>query len=272
MTSGELFLKAWEWEPSIVIGCALLMLGYLFATKWRFSRRTIYFGLGVVLLLLTLCGPLDVLGDNYLFSAHMAEHMMLELAIPPLWLIGIPLWLAQQAMGHSWIARVEQVLGTPTLAWFLGIGTLWIWHLPLFYNAALANEHIHIMQHLSFLVTATIFWWPILAPRIYRRLTAFWSIIYLFLAAVANGILGALLTFAPVGFYPYYVHPRDELGALSLIRDGWGLTPAADQQVGGLIMWIGGAVIFLWAIMAVYARWFTQEKNWPEAGRAASTV
>ena len=264
MTTGQLLLKAWDWEASIVIGCVFLLFAYLVVTRWRFSRRTIYYGLGVVILLLTLCGPLDVLADNYLFSAHMVEHLILELVVPPLLLIGIPVALIRQALRHRLIARTERILGTPALAWLLGIGTLWIWHLPILYNAALADENIHILQHLSFLVTATIFWWVVLAPFEYRRLSAFPEIFYLFFAAVANGILGALLTFAPVGFYPMYEHPEDPLGALSLIRNGWQLSPQGDQQLGGLLMWVGGGIVFLWAIMAVYSRWFRRAEELQE--------
>jgi hypothetical protein len=71
-----------------------------------------------------------------------------------------------------------------------------------------------------------------------------------------------LLTFAPVGLYPHYVHPEDAIGALHLIRDGWGMTVRGDQQLGGLFMWVIGGAIFLWAVLMVYTRWYRGNEGW----------
>ena len=256
MTTIAFLETAWEWYPSIVIGCFLLMAAYLFAMRFKWSRRTLYFALGNLALLVTLCGPLDALSDDYLFSAHMLEHLILELVVAPLLLLGLPLWLMRKILAYPRVAAIERLLGKPPLAWFLGIGILWAWHLPLLYNAALADERLHIFQHITFLVSATIFWWPLLAPAGLRRLSTLPAIFYLYLAAIANSILGALLTFAPPGLYPRYLHPEDEFGILSLIRNGWGLSPQGDQQLGGLFMWVIGGAIFLWAILMVYTRWY----------------
>jgi cytochrome c oxidase assembly factor CtaG len=272
MTTGKFLQIAWEWHPSVIIGCVLLMLGYLLATRFALSRRTTYFAIGNIILLLTLCGPLDVLADNYLFSAHMFEHLLLELVVAPLMLLGLPSWFVRKILEIPWVAKMERVLGMPALAWSLGIGVLWAWHLPALYNAALADERLHIFQHLTFLVSATIFWWPVLAPAGYRRLSTLPAMFYLYLGAIGNSILGALLTFAPLGLYPLYLHPDNELGALSLVREEWGLTPKGDQQLGGLLMWVFGGAIFLWAILAVYARWYRGNEGWlgssnvPQAG------
>jgi cytochrome c oxidase assembly factor CtaG len=272
MTTWELLKVAWEWYPSIVIGCVLLMLGYLLITHFEMSRRTLYFALGDLTLLLVLCGPLDALADNYLFSAHMLEHLFLELVVAPLLLLGLPVWFIRKALAMPWINKVEHVLGTPLLAWFLGIGTLWLWHLPVLYNGALANERLHAFQHLTFLVTATIFWWPVLAPQGYRRLATLPAILYLYMGAVFNSLLGALLTFAPIGLFPHYLHPEDELGALSLIRNGWGLSVKGDQQLGGLFMWVLGGGIFLWAILWVFARWYRGNEGWYRSPQMAQAI
>ena len=79
--------------------------------------------------------------------------------------------------------------------------------------------------------------------------------LYLFGAAVASSLLGILLTFAAPGLYPAYLHPADARGLLPLIREGWGLSAAADQQLGGLIMWVPGGLVYLAAIIATFARW-----------------
>ncbi|MGD8922759.1 MAG: cytochrome c oxidase assembly protein [Candidatus Zixiibacteriota bacterium] len=272
MSTWDLFAQAWEWHISIIVGCIALLVGYLYFAGFRLDRRTFYFILGDVILLFTLVGPLDVLGDDYLFSAHMLEHLVLELVVPPLLLFGLSPRLARKMLSWRPAAAVERVLGTPLLAWFLGIGTLWLWHFPALYNLALAHENIHIIQHLSFLVTATVFWWPILAPEGYRRLTGMRGVFYLYFAALANGTLGALLTFAPVGFYPHYLHPADELGALSLIRNGWGFSPSMDQQLGGLFMWVMGGTIFLWAVLLTFSRWFLKREGSRPSVHASETA
>lgn len=160
------------------------------------------------------------------------------------------------------------------MAWALGVGTLWVWHLPVLYNATLANENVHIFEHLTFLVTGTILWWPVFSP-FEGRLAPLAGLVYLFLAALANGLLGAIFTLASTPFYSAYLHPTDELHALSFLRQNWGLTPLADQQLGGAFMWVLGSLIFLGAILMVVARWYHQadtETQGEQASGVAPTV
>jgi putative membrane protein len=210
---------------------------------------------GVAWLLLALVSPIDVLGDEYLFSAHMLQHLLLVLVVPPMLLLGLPAEVIRRALGIRIVARVESVLGHPAVAWVLAAAVLWVWHLPALYDAALADENVHIVQHLMFLVTATAFWWPILTPLEKRRLGPGAAMAYLLAAGAASSLLGVILTFAPAGLYPAYLQPEDELGLLSLIRQEWGLSAAADQQLGGLLMWVPGGIAYLLAIFAVFARW-----------------
>lgn len=265
MTTGRLFAIAWEWDPSVLLGCAGLLAAYLAVVRWRPPRKAFYYFAGVVVLLLTLEGPLDVLGDDYLFSAHMAEHLILILIVPPLLLLGLPETPLRGVLQRPLFAALERVLSLPLVAWMSCIVTLWLWHLPVLYNLTLASETVHIFEHLSFLVSATIFWWPVLTPLHELRMAPLPAVAYLYTAALANTVLGVLLTFAPIGLYPAYLHPDDELGALHLIRDVWGLGPQADQQLGGLLMWLGGMVAFLWAVMAMLARWYAMARI-PEGG------
>ena len=90
MTNGQLLAEAWDFEPAVILGSAALFLAYLWVVRFRMNRKTALFGSGVLLMLLTLIGPLDFLGDRYLFSAHMMEHILLYLAVPPLLLLGLP--------------------------------------------------------------------------------------------------------------------------------------------------------------------------------------
>jgi putative membrane protein len=217
--------------------------------------------LGIVVLMLSLESPLDALGDDYLFSAHMAQHLLLILIVPPMLLLGLSERTTRIWLHHSLIARADRTLGNPWLAWFAAIGVMTLWHVPVLYNYALAHEGVHVFQHISFLVTATMFWWPVLHPLAEQRLETGFAVLYLFAAAAENSVLGIILTFMPVGHYPAYLHPYDEYGALTLIRNVWGLSAADDQRLGGLLMWIPGCSVYFIAILALLAKWYATPEN-----------
>jgi putative membrane protein len=256
MTMSHFWLTAWDWEPSIVAGCAALLAVYALAARFKFSKRAILYAAGVLVLLLTLVSPLDALSDIYSFSFHMVQHMLLILAVPPLLLLGIPKEMAGRALSFPWVRRAEAILSRPVLAWSIGVGVLWLWHWPPIYNAALASEPIHIIEHLSFLTASTIFWWPVIAPLEELRLRPLAAVVYLFGACSAHTVLAILLTFAPLGHYPAYMNPADPYGILPILRGDWGLTPLADQQWGGLLMWIPACLVYLSFILATLARWY----------------
>lgn len=233
---------SWDWEPSVVIGCAALAIGYLALVRKHGFRRVPWFLAGVLLLLLDLVSPLDTLADRYLFSAHVVQHFLLALVIPPLLLLGTPRF----DLGR--LNKLERAIGQPPVSWLLGVGAMLAWHIPVLFNAALANDGLHIFQHLSFLVTGTIFWWPILAPLEDRHLSALAAVSYLFSACVCCSLLGAFLTFAPVGLYPTYA------GYM-------GLDAKSDQQLGGLLMWVPGCFVYLSGILATAMRWYAKERT-----------
>jgi cytochrome c oxidase assembly factor CtaG len=246
---------AWDPDPSIIAGCAALAIAYALACRGDFSRAG-WFLLGDLVMLLALISPLDVLADDYLFSAHMLQHMLLVLAVPPLLILGIPRQFARSVVRVHGLGATERALEGPLVAWTLGMAALWIWHLPRLYDATLASEALHIFEHLTFLVTATIFWWPILAPLDDSRMNHGAAFAYLGAAMLSTTVLGIIITFAPVGVYTAYLHPHDSLGILDGLRHWWGLTTEADQQLGGLLMWVPGGLVYLCAIMAVLARWY----------------
>jgi cytochrome c oxidase assembly factor CtaG len=258
MTVWHVLWATWTWEPSVAIGCAALAGGYVGLAGRAAPRRTAWFLAGAAVLLLALDSPLDGLGDRYLFSAHMLQHMLLVLVVPPLLILGTPPEWARTALRVPVFRRAERVLRHPALAWTLGIGTMCAWHLPVLYEAALANGSVHVAQHLSFLVTSTMFWWPVCAPLPESRMPALGAVLYLLAAALASSGLGIVLTFAPPGLYPAYLHPADALGLLPTIRDVWGIQPSVDQQLGGLLMWVPGGLGYLCAILATLMRWYRE--------------
>ena len=258
MTTGGFIFSAWDFDPSIVIGCAALLAAYLVANRGDYSRLS-WFIAGIVVMFLALVSPLDALADNYLFSAHMVQHMLLILVVPPLLILGLPASAVKRALQVTGVAGMERILAQPIIAWTIGVATEWVWHWPPLYNAALASEGVHVVEHLTFLVSATIFWWPIFAPLARCRLAPVAALLYLAAGAVACSLLGILLTFASPGLYPAYLNPNDVFGILGTIRDGWGITPAIDQQLGGLLMWVPGGAVFLIALLVVMARWYSED-------------
>jgi putative membrane protein len=124
------------------------------------------------------------------------------------------------------------------------------------FNAALSNDGLHVFQHLSFLVTGTVFWWPILSPLEERRIAPLAAVSYLFSACISCSLLGAALTFAQPGLYPAYLNPPDSLGILRQLRGEWGLDPRNDQQLGGMLMWVPGCFVYLSGILSTVARWY----------------
>ena len=259
---------AWSLQPSILVGCVGLIIGYLALVAHPLHLEEEAGGQGVDMvaagcflggvnvLLLSLISPLDVLSDRYLFSAHMLQHMLLVMLVPPLLLWGLPAPLVRRLLAFAPLAWLERIVRHPVLAWSASMVTLWVWHLPALYNWALANEPVHAVEHLTFLATAVVFWWPVLAPVEGARLGPMACVTYLFLGAVVSGLLGIVLTFADPSLYPVYTGTVDPLGLLPLLRESWGITPAFDQQMGGLLMWVFGSLVFLLFILRSVIDWY----------------
>jgi len=260
MTAAQRLLAAWDGEPSVVAGCVVLAGAYAIWARGRGVRSMYFFG-GVLLLMLALVSPLDALGDEYLFSAHVVQHFLLGLVVPPMLVLGMPAEAIEKMLRNPAAAAVERRLARPALAWTLGTGVMIFWHVPALFNRALANEGLHVTQHLSFLALGTIFWWPVLHPLKPRRLAAAYAVPYLFGACVCCSLLGAWLAFSPLEAYPAYLHPADSLGVLGLLRDHWGLTARSDRELGGMLMWVPGCFVYLTAILTTVARWFGAERE-----------
>lgn len=210
------------------------------------------FAAGWLALVAALVSPLDSLGTR-LFSAHMVQHEVLMLVAAPLLVLGRPLaawtWAFPPGLRHRlgratrWplLALAWAALTASVSAWSLHALALWAWHVPALFEAALHSEGLHIFQHASFLGTALLFWWAVLGPAGPRR---GFAIAYLFTTMMHTGALGALLTFAPTPWYPSY----------AATAGAFGLDPLADQQLGGLVMWVPGGLAYLVAGLAMMAR------------------
>src|SRR5450432_2107514 len=257
------WLTQWNPAPSIYIGIALLIALYLYAVgplrkKYQLAdsvkrSQIILFIVSMLVMFLALASPLDELGDEYLFSAHMVLHLLITLVAPPLLLLGTPGWLLQPLLRNRVLLGIGKILTHPFVAFFLFNMNFWLWHAPSLYNATLSNENLHIFEHLLFIVTAVIYWWPILSPaKELPRLSLGGQVLYLFLSGMPSVALGAGLTFIPPLYSPYIQQP---------IR-AWGISPVTDQQLGGLIMWVPVNIIVIVIVSILFIRWMqAQDEN-----------
>lgn len=262
---------AWNFDPAILIGLALQAGAYLACVgplRSRFPEsepvspaRIQTFLLGSLVLFIALCSPIETLGDGYLLSAHMIQHMLMTLIAPPLLLIGTPRWLLKPLLRVPLALPVGRLLTHPIVAFASYNLVFSIWHVPAYYEATLRSTPIHIVEHIMFFGTAVLTWWPIFSPLDQLpRLPDPAQCLYLFVESLPPTILGALITFAGV-LYPTYARaPRV-----------WGISPELDQQAAGLLMWIPGSLVFLTVLTVVFFRWFNENDYEPsyDARRAA---
>jgi putative membrane protein len=256
MTTKQFIISAWNWNPWVIAICAATIIIYCarhrslnrLKTGWLLAATAIFF--------LTLASPIDTLADGYLFSAHMLQHLLLLLIVPPLILLSLTPKTVPDCLQNGRWQWANKILRQPMATWLLGVGGMWIWHAPALCNAAVTNVWIHRLQYVSLLLMGFAFWWPILGPWTRQRLSPLAGIVYLFSACIGCTILGIIITFAPVEVCSIYLHPMDRLGILPLIQDQWGLTPAKDQQLGGLLMWVPACLIYFSGILGLLARWY----------------
>lgn len=206
---------------------------------------------GLALLFLSLNGPLHDLSDTYLFSAHMVQHLLLTMVVVPLLIIGTPGWMLRPALRSPMVARIARLITRPAVAYALFNISMLAWHLPPLYNLAMAHHGVHIGQHLFFLVTATLVWWPLLSPLPeLPPLSHAMRLLYVVLLMIPMNVIGLMITYADEVLYPAYeVAPR--IVALS---------PHEDQLVGGLIMWIPGTFILIGVATVMFFRWAKVEE------------
>ena len=217
---------------------------------------------GLLVMFLTLNGPLHDLSDYYLFSAHMVQHLILALVVPPLLIFGTPGWMLRPALRTQWVRALASRVTGGRAAFVIFNVTVIVWHLPPLYNTAMAYHPVHIVQHLMFLVTATIMWWPLMSPLPeLPRLPYPGQLLYCFLMTIPMSIVAVSVTMADHVLYPAY----------SSAPRVWGLTPLNDQQLGGLIMWVPGGLFFLLVASVVFFKWSAAGSD-DQAGAQAEIV
>jgi putative membrane protein len=255
----------WTWSPWVVLPLALSATLYTIGTTrlWRHAGhgrgvrlwQAFCFAGGWLLLFGALVAPLHWLGER-LFAAHMIEHEILMAVAAPLIAVSRPAGAMLWGLPARWRSRVGGIgqtsvfaaawrrLTDPPIATAIHGIALWSWHAPPLYNAALANDFVHWLQHVSFLATALLFWWALLRGR--ERERGYGSAaFYLFLTSLHSGFLGVLITFARQPIYPLQSEAASD----------WGLAPLDDQQLAGLIMWIPAGMVYAIAALVLAGVW-----------------
>ncbi len=252
----------WIIEPTITLGVILVCALYLYAVgplRRRFGwaeqvdrRQITWFLLAMLIAFGSLQGPLHELSDYYLFSAHMVQHLLVTMIMPPLLLKGIPSWLIDSVLRLPVIAPIARLLFSPFIAFALFNIVFSLWHVPGFYQRALGDPLVHSLEHVLFMSTAILTWWPVFSPSLLLpRLSEPWQIFYLFAQSLIPTVLGALITFADFVMYPFYAAAPRVIG----------LPAIEDQQIAGLIMWLGGASIILLVLTIRFFRWMDRDSE-----------
>jgi putative membrane protein len=259
------------WDLVIAIALALGLVVYALGLRrlWRRAGarhglrawQVAAYGAGVLSLWIALLSPLESL-SAVLFSAHMGQHELLMLVSAPLIVMGRPLY----ALGWALPARARRAAGVflerpavraawrrltnPWTVLLLHGAALWIWHVPGLFEHALAHDSVHALQHLSFFLTAALFWWAMLDGR-YGRVGYGVAVLFVFATALHSGLLGAMITFAQGLWYP--THEARTRAA--------GLDPLEDQQLAGLIMWIPAGVLLTLLALALLSAWLGEAER-----------
>jgi len=260
-------LSFWSFDFISITFITLLCLLYLYVIRFKWHKQAAYFFAGILILMLCVASPLHYLGEHYLFSAHMIVHTFILLVAAPLIIAGIP---KENRMEVVFIHLSKKVKQYPLLCWLAGVGVMWLWHVPVIYkqlfmmsDAMSSMHHMNALSYihmLSLLVAGMFFCLPVINPYASYRVTPLFGVLYLTSACIGCSLLGLMITFAPAGTYTQYTNMHAPDSILSIIRNNWNISAAADQQAGGLIMWVPCCFIYLSAAMLLLLQWF-EEKN-----------
>jgi putative membrane protein len=255
----------WSWHPhpDVWLLVAALGGGYALALRRLGPRRVVpgqpaatrgqlaAFSLGLLTLWLGADWPVHDLGEDYLYSVHMSQHLVFTLVAPPLLLLGTPGWLARELLRPSLLYRVVARLARPLPALALFNALIVVTHWPALVDLTLRSEPAHFAAHAAIFGSALLMWCPVAAPLPeLRRLSPPAQMLYLFLQSIVPTVPASFLVFAERPIYRFY----------ETVPRLWGLSAAEDQRIGGLLMKLGGGLL-LWAVITVlFFRWHAEEE------------
>lgn len=214
------------------------------------QRQIMYFVYGLGAVVVALASPLHDLGEQYLFTAHMAQHLLLTLVTPPLLLASLTPGMLRPLLRPAWVFRAAQALTRPLIAFVLCNFVFAVAHLPNLYDLTLRDHNVHVVEHLLFMATAVILWWPLISPLPELPRCGFPAqLLYIFLQVLPGSLIGGLITNTTAPIYALYAAaPRIS-----------GLNAVQDQQLGAIVMWVGGGTFWLIAFTVVFFLWARQD-------------
>jgi cytochrome c oxidase assembly factor CtaG len=252
-----------DWLPDPGVLAPIALLVFVYVRRFRAARReeggrgagwpqALAFAAGIFALLLAVASPIDGLGEEYLFSAHMTQHVLLGDIAPALLLLSLSRVIMRPATRR--LHRIERALGPLASPWTgiaLWLALMYLWHIPALYDAALENPIVHLLEHASFFTAGVCVWWPLIQPVPMRRpLKGFQTVGYIGGAKFGLAALGLYLTWSSTVFYPYY----------ETVPRIWGLSAISDQNAGGAIMMVEQSLTFAIALVFLFSRMLTQSE------------
>lgn len=249
------------WHPGVLAWILLCQITYLLAVgPWREAYKwgapvsrtqKLLFSTGLWLIYLSEGTPLHILSETYLFSAHMIQHILLTMIMPPLVLLGTPGWMLRPFLRPRPVAFLFRLLVMPAPALLLFNLIYSLWHFPLAYQSTLWYHWFHMVQHAILVMTAFLMWWPVASPLVeFPRLSPLGQMFYLFVAGVSQIAVFSIITYADSVMYQFYADaPRI-----------WSITAHQDQQLAGAIMKVGGMLVLIVAWCFVFFRWAAREE------------
>jgi cytochrome c oxidase assembly factor CtaG len=255
---------SWTFNPGVLLGA--VALAGLHLRRWRQVRREspargaagapvwrlCCFAGSVLLALVALISPVDSLADQ-LFFMHMVQHVLLLDAVPILAILGFtkvilrPVTRAVRNLEHR-----AGPLAHPAFAVLLYVGVIWAWHVPSAYDFAVRHAAVHVLEHLTFLIAGSLYWWHLLSPiRARRRLQGMGPVVYMASTKLLVGVLGMGLAFAPSTLYPYYEH----------LARVWSVSAGVDQSIAGLVMAVEQSVVMGIALVVLFVGALTESER-----------
>jgi putative membrane protein len=254
-------MPAWHPHPSVWLVLGGIWVAYLVAVRRHRTvagepsdrpRRTTLFSFGMACLWLGADWPVHDLAEGYLYSVHMAQHLLFTLVAPPLLIAGMPAWMWRDILRPRWLFLVFRFLTRPIVALILFNGLLLFTHWPEVVEASVRSELTHFTLHVLLVGSAILMWWPVMSPLVeLPALTPPAQMMYLFAQSLAPTIPASFLTFGHTLLYPVY-------GTFPRI---WGISALNDQLIAGLLMKLVGGFI-LWGFVAtIFFRWHAREER-----------
>ena len=252
----------WTFQAAPI--AALAFGAFVYDRRFRAARReaggrgagavqALAFTGSMLALAAALVSPLDGLGEDYLFSAHMAQHVLLGDIAPLLLLLSLSRVIMRPVTRR--LTAVERRLGafaSPVTFIAIWLALLYVWHIPALYDAAIRHSAVHALEHMSFFAAGTAVWWPLIQPvPMRRRLTGIAPFIYIFSAKVGGAALGIYLTWSKGLAYGYY-------GGVPRI---WGLSAIQDQNAGGALMMVEQSVVLVTVMVVLFVRMLGQSEE-----------